>query len=284
EGNIHSFTIQAANKNGIISTQTYEVESDRRAGNELSIPAIPPTEQPKFHAVLIACSDYKAGKWKPLPTTLDEAKAYKEILVNKYGFAKENIVEVYNKDRRGILNMLSSKMQSLTPNDNIIILFAGHGTYIKQEGSEAIGYWVPLDAETPVDYISNGNLSEIIYACKAKHVLMVSDACYSAAMRGSDDDAVDRLTARDEWQFKSRQILTSGGLEKVPGESVFIKMVIKSLQVNDEKILSVKTLYNLIYQGVKNQTDREPELNVFGKDGNEGGQFYFIKQNLAEKN
>lgn len=279
EGNVHSFTIQAANKNGVISSQTYEIERDGKATNEINIPAIPPTERPSFHAVLIACSDYDGGKWKPLPTTLEEAKAYKNILIDKYGFAKENIVEVYNKDRREILNVLSSKMQSLTPNDNIIILFAGHGTYIKREGSEAIGYWVPLNAETPIDYISNGNLSEIIYACKAKHVLMLSDACYSGAMRGSDEEAVDRLTARDEWQFKSRQILTSGGLEKVPGESVFIKMVIKSLKLNEDKILSVKTLYNQIYQGVKNQTDKEPELNIFGKDGNEGGQFYFIKQN-----
>ncbi len=278
-GNPGSFTIQAANKNGIISSQTYEVESTGKATSALKIPAIPPTERPQFHAVLIACSDYTGSKWKPLPTTVNEAEAYKNILINKYGFAKENILEVYNKDRRDILNILSSKMQSLTANDNIIILFAGHGTYIKKEGSEAIGYWVPLDAETPIDYISNGNLSEIIYACKAKHVLMVSDACYSGAMRGSDDQEMDRLTARDEWQFKSRQILTSGGLEKVPGESVFIKMVIKSLEMNAEKILSVKTLYNLIYQGVKNQTEREPELNIFGKDGNEGGQFYFIKQN-----
>jgi hypothetical protein len=28
---------------------------------------------------------------------------------------------------------------------------------------------------------------------------------------------------------------------------------------------------------VKNQSEKEPELNVFGKDGNEGGQFYFIR-------
>ncbi|MEP7079459.1 MAG: tetratricopeptide repeat protein [Ginsengibacter sp.] len=279
EGKMNSFTIQAANKNGVISSQTYEIERGAKTTNEMNIPVIPPTERPGFHAVLIACSDYNGSKWKPLPTTLDEAKAYKNVLIEKYGFAKENIVEVYNKDRREILNILSSKMQSLTPNDNIIILFAGHGTYIKREGSEAIGYWVPLNAETQVDYISNGNLSEIIYACKAKHVLMLSDACYSAAMRGSDEDAVDRLTARDEWQFKSRQILTSGGLEKVPGESIFIKMVIKSLKLNEEKIFSVKTLYNQIYLGVKNQTEREPELNVFGKDGNEGGQFYFIKKN-----
>ena len=53
----------------------------------------------------------------------------------------------------------------------------------------------------------------------------------------------------------------------------------KALEENDEKYLSAKVLYNLIFSGVRNQTNKEPELNVFGRDGNEGGQFYFIKAN-----
>jgi hypothetical protein len=280
QSNTTSFTIQSANKNGLISSETFQLETQQNVkNNEENIPAIPPTAKPKFHAILIACSNYSGSKWKKLPTTKDEAMAYKTILTDHYGFKNENVLEIIDKERRDILNVLSSTMQSLDSSDNLIILFAGHGTYIKGEnGSEPIGYWVPLNAENPIDYISNGNLSEIIYACKAKHILMISDACYSAAMRGSDEAEFDRLTERKEWQFKSRQMLTSGGFEKVPGESVFINMVIKALELNENKVLSAKALYNLIFTGVKNQTDREPELNIFGKDGNEGGQFYFIKQ------
>jgi hypothetical protein len=107
---------------------------------------------------------------------------------------------------------------------------------------------------------------------------MISDACYGGAMRSGADDE-HALPPKMEYTFKSRQMLTSGGLEKVPGESVFINMVMKSLEVNKEKFLSAKLLYNLIFSGVKNQTDKEPELNLFGKDGNQGGQFYFIKSN-----
>ena len=280
QSNTTSFTIQSANKNGLISSETFQLETQQNVkNNEENIPAIPPTAKPKFHAILIACSNYSGSKWKKLPTTKDEAMAYKTILTDHYGFKNENVLEIIDKERRDILSVLSSTMQSLDSSDNLVILFAGHGTYIKGEnGSEPIGYWVPLNAESPIDYISNGNLSEIIYACKAKHILMISDACYSAAMRGSDEAEFDRLTERKEWQFKSRQMLTSGGFEKVPGESVFINMVIKALELNENKVLSAKALYNLIFTGVKNQTDREPELNIFGKDGNEGGQFYFIKQ------
>ena len=51
----------------------------------------------------------------------------------------------------------------------------------------------------------------------------------------------------------------------------------KALDVNKEKFLSTKALYSLIFSGVKNQTNKEPELNLFGKDGNQGGQFYFVR-------
>jgi hypothetical protein len=141
----------------------------------------------------------------------------------------------------------------------------------------AMGYWVPLNASAPeIDYVSNKKLDEIISGCQAKHILMISDACYSAAMRGGNEED-NSVPQKYEYKFKSRQMLTSGGLEKVPGESIFIKMVMKALQENQEKYLSAKVLYNLIFSGVRNQTNKEPELNLFGKDGNEGGQFYFIK-------
>ncbi len=278
KSNVSSFTIQSANANNLISTVTYNVEtSGATKSNADDIPAIAAAAPPRFHAILIACSNYSGDKWKKLPSTKDEAIAYKDVLEKYYGFKKEDVLEVFDKDRRDILNLLSSSIQSLDSNDNLIILFAGHGTYIKgNDNMPVIGYWVPLNAENPADYISNGNLSDIIYGSKTRHILFISDACYSAAMRGSDE--FDRLSAKDEWVFTSRQILTSGGLAKVPAESVFIKMVIKALEINDQKVLSAKALYNIIFTGVKNQTDDEPELNTFGHDGNEGGQFYFIKQ------
>jgi hypothetical protein len=232
-------------------------------------------QKPVFHAVLIACSNYTGDKWKKLPSTINEANEYKDLLINYYGFDKKNILELYDKGPREILASLSSKLESLGDNDNLIILFAGHGTY-RGDGNDRIGYWVPLNANDPIDYISNIKLGELMLGCKANHILMLSDACYSAAMRGSDDDA-HAIEKKYEFKFKSRQVLTSGGLEKVPGESIFIKMVMKALKDNDEKYLSVKKLYSLIFSGVKNQTNIEPELNLFGSNGNQGGQFYFIK-------
>ena len=274
-----SFTLQAYSKNGKITSQTYQFDAGQASTAGDNIPLISTSQVQNFHAVLIACSNYTGDKWPKLTTTIPEAQAYKKVLSGTYGFAQPNILELYDKGYAEILSGLSSKLESMTENDNLIIMFAGHGTY-RQAGTDLIGYWVPLNATAPeIDYISNRKLDELITGCKAKHILLVSDACYSAAMRGGYDDDANATPKKYEYKFKSRQMLTSGGLEKVPGQSVFIDMVMKALQENDQKYLSIKELYSIIFKGVKTQTSREPELNEFGKEGNEGGQFYFVKKN-----
>jgi hypothetical protein len=274
-----NLTIQSQNKLGKISKLNYSyITKSSTVDAAASIPPIPPTSKPGFHAVLIACSDYSGEQWAKLPNTIPEAKAYKKVLIESYGYKEENIVEIYDKGQADIIASLSAKMQTLSANDNLIIMFAGHGTY-KNKGNQLIGYWVPLNATKPeVDYISNLKLDELVYDCQARHILLLSDACYSAAMRSGDDkNEAPQLPKNKEYNFKSRQILTSGGLEKVPEKSVFVSMLLKSLEENEEKYISVKMLYNLIFNGVRNQTGKEPELNLFGKEGNEGGQFYFIR-------
>ena len=275
-----NLTIQAAGKKGLISSATYQWQQQQQQGNNANDAFdIKPLEEEKpqaFHAVLIACSNY-SGKWSKLSSTIDEAKQYKKLLTTRYGFKEENILELYDKEYIEILSGLYGKLQSLGEQDNLVILYAGHGTY-RQTGTELIGYWVPLNAMSPeIDYISNKKLDELLSGSNAKHILMMSDACYSATMRGGGLDNEKTIPQKHEFNYKSRQIFTSGGVEKVPEQSVFIRMVMKTLEQNEEKYLSVKVLYNLIFNGVKNQTNNEPELNKFGKDGNEGGQFYFIR-------
>ncbi|HLX91288.1 MAG TPA: tetratricopeptide repeat protein [Puia sp.] len=277
-GDLKSFVIQAEDKDGRISSQNFQIQQGATSVQD-SIPGVASGPRPVFHAVLIACSNYAGDKWSKLPSTIDEANSYKALLTANYGFDKKNILELYDKGGHDILASLSSKLESLNENDNLVVLFAGHGTY-RGDGNDRIGYWVPLNANDPLDYISNIKLTELIIGCRAKHILLLSDACYSSAMRG-DENGDDNAGATQKYEFnlKSRQVLTSGGLEKVPGNSIFIHMVEKVLRQNDQKYLSVKELYSLIFSAVRNQTNNEPELNIFGTNGNEGGQFYFIRTN-----
>lgn len=283
KNDVNDINIQSTSKSGKINSFVYQLQSSALARNEEpDIPPIPPAEKPRFHAVLIACSNYNDPKLKKLPNTIIEAREYKKILMSEYGFEEQDIDTLYDKGYMEIVAALYQKLKSLNKNDNLVLFFAGHGTY-KESGNDVIGYWIPLNATAPeIDYISNQKLDEIVAGCAAKHILLISDACYSAAMR-SEDDKKDNdelyLPKYKQYQYKSRQILTSGGLEKVPEKSIFIEMVMKTLEQKESKYLSAKELYNYIFTGVKNQTNNQPELNLFGKDGNEGGQFYFIRNN-----
>ena len=279
----NKLVIQAEDKQGNIEPgKEFTLGSVKKIQSEIVTTPIPIDEKPGFHAVLIACSKYTgAGGWGPLPTTIEEAKSLKNVLIKKYGFPEKNILELYDKGKDDITTALSSKLESLTSNDNLVILYSGHG--MKEErGSVLVGYWVPLNATDPNrGYISNSVLSDLIAGTKARHILIMSDACYSSAMRGSTEDAKkDEVLVpyKEEYKFESRRILTSGGLEKVPGNSKFMELIIEALERNNDSLLPEFYLYSLITPGVMKSTGNLPVIQSFGKDGNHGGQFYFIKR------
>ena len=276
-GNPSELNIVVKNKKGLTENKSYRLQaSEKSILGDSGIPPIPPDVKPAFHAVLIACSNYNSKGFPRLPSAIEEAKEYKKMLIANYGFKEENIREIYDGDRRQILAGLDAKLKTLGDNDNLVILFAGHGSYSK-EGSDLTGYWIPVNADE-LDYISNNDIGRIVANCQAKHILLMSDACYSAAMRSGNENfsALPELEARMEYKLHSRQVLTSGGFEKVPSESVFIKMVLTILKESDAPFLSAKSLYAAIFRGVQNQTKNEPELNTFGAN-DQGGQFYFIR-------
>jgi hypothetical protein len=80
------------------------------------------------------------------------------------------------------------------------------------------GYWLAVDAtrSSESNWISNTSLTSSIRAMQAKHVLIISDSCYSGKiMRGTKVDigAVDTLKRLSE--KRDRIVMISGGLEPV---------------------------------------------------------------------
>ncbi|MES2328288.1 MAG: tetratricopeptide repeat protein [Bacteroidota bacterium] len=279
------FTIQAADRNGnteAATTFTITKMSYKQPDGS-DIPPIPADAAPKFHAILIAESDYDGKTWNKLPSTTKELTELTTVLVEKYNFDAANIDTLFNKGKADIMDKLSSKIENLTEADNLIICFSGHGTFEKK-GTELFGYWVPVltteSSNKQSQYISNVDIQSLIAGCRANHILMLSDACYSGAFKSENSlqtkGEVISVPYNMEYTMKSRNIMTSGGLEKVPGESQFMRLIIKALQANDQKFLSMYDLYSAIAPGVKQSTSNQPVIYPFGKD-DEGGQFFFIR-------
>lgn len=254
-----SLNISATDNNGNTANQAFHVTVNDTSN-------ILPIEE-NFHAILIACSRYT--QFPSLPSTIGEADAFASVLQSKYGFSNTNIHKVYNNTPDEIKKALSLA-SNLGENDNLIIYYAGHGTSETLPDGKKEGFWVPAYAETKDQYISTETLDALIGDCKAKHILIISDACFSGAML----PAVTAGNVNAE-EMKSREFLSSGYLESVPGESYFIQKLTEALTLNKKEVLSDDILYSRILEDVEDHTHTNVILTPYGNMGNRSGHFCF---------
>ena len=142
-------------------------------------PKIPSLNAGNYYALLIGNQKYQ--KLQRLSTPETDVSDIAPILRARYGF---NIKVLLNATRYEILTELNKLRDTLTEKDNLLIYYAGHGELDRANG---IANWLPIDAEpsSNANWISSSNLTEILNAMAAKHVIVVADSCYSGALTRS---------------------------------------------------------------------------------------------------
>lgn len=231
-----------------------------------------------YYALMIGVNNYADPKINSLLKPVSDAEALKKTLISYYNFDDKNITFLKNPRRGDILASLENLRKKISPEDNLLIFYAGHGYWdedIKQ------GYWMPADAEKSnrANWISNGDLRDYLRAIKSQHTLLISDACFSGGIfrtRAIADDAPSSI--QELYNLPSRKGLTSGTLTEVSDESVFIKYLIKRLTENKEKYLTAEDLYSAIRSAVINNSKQVPQYGEIQEAGDEGGDFIFIKK------
>ncbi len=232
-----------------------------------------------YYALLIGNSDYQLNEFD-LDNPVQDVEKLSNVLNTLYQFDEKNVIKLINSDRNTILKELYRLRKTLTPEDNLLIFYAGHGHWDEQIGQ---GYWWPVDAtpENPSNWLSNSDLREQIRGINSAHTLLISDACFSGGIfktRGAGDI---RLADRDIqllYRMPSRRAITSGTMSSVPDKSVFFKYLIKYLTENDKKFISSSELFTTIRKSVLNNSLTVPQDGVILNTGDEGGDFIFIKK------
>jgi uncharacterized caspase-like protein len=199
------------------------------------------------------------------------------MLREKYGYKVETLIDC---TRNQIIEALSEYRKQLTNKDNLLIYYSGHGI-LDKEADE--GYWLPVDAKksSESNWISNTSLTSSIRAIQAKHVLIVSDSCYSGKiMRSANVDIGVGDTLKRLSEKKARIVMTSGGLEPVldsggiDNHSVFSAAFIRAL--NDNAGMESGTeIFAKIRNSVILNSDQTPEYADIHKAGHDGGDFIF---------
>jgi len=74
----------------------------------------------------------------------------------------------------------------------------------------------------------------------------------------------------------SRKAITSGILQEVPDESVFMKYLLVRLSENEDKYLASEFLFTSFKGSVMDNSNNIPQFGVIQNVGDDGGDFIFI--------
>lgn len=241
-----------------------------------------PNVKGRNYALVIGNNEYKT--LPRLKTAVGDAKAVADALKTRYTFDEGAVKLLLNADRNAILAELVQLRAKLTPDDRLLIYYAGHGQ-IDEAANE--GFWQPVDAVPNADYtwISNADLRRNLRGMSAKHVLVVADSCFSGSLTRSapqqQSSNSDRFFAQVDGHF-SRKVITSGGNEPVAdsgtgAHSVFAHYFLKALNDNSAPYITSFELFNSLARAVANNSSQKPEYGTIGNAGDEGsGDFTFI--------
>ena len=258
----------------------------RRGVQDVTATPAPRTEPAKYYALVIGNNHYRnvAG----LQTPVNDAKSVAQLLQDRYGFKINLLIDATRDD---IFTALVLYRKSLTPNSNLLIYYAGHG-YLDRDADES--YWLPVDADKDnnENWISADDITRSVRAMPSKHVLVVSDSCYSGAIlqgrdlrdSGSGINPQERvLYLAKKQSAKSRNWMASGSVEPVaddgaPGHSIFAAAILQGLgQAAEDQFAASDLFYSFVQRKVGGNALQLPQYGSIRNSGDDLGDFIFSR-------
>lgn len=235
----------------------------------------------KNYLYIIGIDAYKACP--PLFNCVRDATQLTEVLHEKYQFDKAHTFTLFNKEatERNIFQTFRELAETVTPKDNLIIYYSGHGEYDKVIDE---GYWIPVDAQLGAqeDYIANGKIKTFLNAIPTHHTFLIVDSCFSGSLFTQfKNTALAHRLEKDP----SRWGLTAGRNEivsdgKAGNNSPFADMLLYQLR-NETGPIGVASICNKVIENVIANADQTPRGEPLKIKGHRGGQFFFHPKNAT---
>jgi hypothetical protein len=267
------------------------VQSPRPAGGQrrdLGLSQAPPSAGGRYHALVVGNDDYTS--LPKLRTAAADAREVDRVLRESYGFQTKLLL---NATRAQIMAALSAYRRELDADASLLIYYAGHG-YRDDEADKA--YWLPVDAtrEDVSNWIIADQITTGIRVVPARHVLVVSDSCYSGTLTRGTNVSPTRPSEREQFLQKmaagrSRTLMASGGDEPVAdgggsGHSVFAAALLRGLREMDRPRFTASELFaSYVVEPVAGRADQTPVYNPLRNSGHESGDFVFTRIKPGDK-
>lgn len=224
--------------------------------------------------------------WPTLRCAVKDVQDFAAILQQRYQFDQEHWMTLLNIEAtlKNILIKFKELFYRITPEDNLIIYFSGHGHYDKLTKT---GFWIPVDAQkladdTEHEFINTAIIFDKLRNLETLHTFLIIDACFSGSL-------LHRLRAEPRGgRYKSRLVFASGRAEVVSdgqegSNSPFAKGLIHGLTLNTDKYLTASKLIIEAKEYVEKEAKQTPvDARLINAD-DQGGDFVFhLKMSEAE--
>lgn len=274
EAGINEFKITAVTNDGVSNCEYVKIHYQPQTNTT--------TVLGENYLFVVGINNYKS--WNPLTGAVNDAKEFKQLMTGGFNFKLSNTHELYNEAAtyERIDSVFMLLIDKLTPQDNLIVYFAGHG--IMDKKLLRTGYWIPVDArfnKSTTDYIPNSRIKDYLEALKCKHAIVFADCCYAGGFfktRGEKSTEGNRLES-----LRSRWMFCSGREEEVADQMIgkenspFAYFLFQTLKSTGEAGISIPDLYQQVKTSVANNSKQTPVAGPVMETGDEGGSFIFRK-------
>lgn len=168
--------------------------------------------------ILIGINEYENSDIQQLQGAVNDVKAVKRSLMERYGVSEQQIVVITNSSatKENILSSIDGVSRQLTDDQSLLVYYSGHG--VKQGRKSEI---VPHDYELPVEMSSGGRdivasrksetpksksegsgigSEELIAAIGGKNSIVITDMCWGGGLhRGlAANENLTSISATDD--------------------------------------------------------------------------------------
>lgn len=233
---------------------------------------------------LIAIDEYDNPLFPNLCNAKIDGNRFVKILHEEYGFELIS-TPLYDKfaTRHNIIKALDDLTLKVKHDDSLILYYAGHG---HRHPILNKGFWIPSDSSTlTADFIPNSTIVDYIQGISAKHILIISDSCFSGTFITQqrsipNNDSYEKLNL-----LCSRWVLASGREEVVsdgqPGVgSPFANCLCNFLEMNRKQKISFLEIGQEVMKNTGKLANQQPIVSHIENSGHKGGQMIF---RLSEK-
>ena len=203
------------------------------------------------------------------------------LMSSKYDVDADLVRTLENEQatEENIILELERLADEVQPDDKLLIYYSGHGYLNDKTG---LAYWIPVDAREgkSADFVANSTIRDHLEAIKARHILLISDSCFSGSLfiKGgtrSSRAAVELANTPSRWALCSGR-----GNEEVedgaPGtNSPFAVSVLEALEDNNDPLWNVSRLVERVREQTAASANQLPEGNPLRLRGHKGGQYVF---------